>query len=99
MAIIITKGIRHLPGESEFWITDERDRQAGEYDAVKIHPWSRYVGTEDEDRSVYISVGEYDRRGETVDSASGDVSERNIIVDREDFVFALLMVFPELKRA
>lgn len=59
---------------------------------LHIHPWSE--GTSHFDSEVYVAVGLLKKNGD----AKGGKYE-NIIVDREDFVEAILAVFPELARA
>lgn len=63
---------------------------------LKIHPWHRYLSSEYEDHSVYVSTGWFHPEGFANED---DGQYQNVIVNREDFVEAILAVFPELKRA
>lgn len=84
-------------------LTDEKNVVISDGDksdprSIVIHPWDRAEYTTP--REVYIGVGNMTDDGEAVLTEDGD-SERleNIIVNRDDFVEALLAVFPELTRA
>lgn len=90
MAIVITDpAAPHLPDEKQVSIRDEDGY------GVIIHPWDR-PGNVDS-RQVAIVAG-------SIDGFEDDTKDHtdvfNIsIVNREDFVEALLAVLPELKRA
>lgn len=88
--------IRHgFPkGESGFEVRDPGEEG---HRAVRVHPWIRYAGTNDEDRSVFVSVGNYNPDG-SEDRIADEEPVWNIIVDRDEFVNGLLEVFPELTR-
>lgn len=86
-------------GEPEFEIRDGSGEEYGQYRAVRVHPWSRRYLNGDPDRSVYVSVGNYDPDGTEQRDSNGGQSMWNIIVDREEFVLGILGAFPELKRA
>ena len=66
---------------------------------LKIHPWHRYLDSSYEDHSVYVSVGWFAPEGYRCVETDVDDEYQNVIVNREDFVEAILAVFPELKRA
>lgn len=66
---------------------------------LRIHPWHRYLNHPYEDHSVYVTTGWFGKDGEIHEDDEGIQSYQNVIVNREDFVEAILAVFPELKRA
>lgn len=77
-------------GETEVEI---HDPEPDDHRIFRVHPWHR--GT---DSSVYVSVGTYS--GEDGGGVEGvEDNEWNMIVNRDDFVEAILAVLPELKRA
>lgn len=85
-----------LSGESEVILDDEYgEMEDSSRQRIRIHPWKQGVA----DRSaseVFVQVGLLERNGaptyETQDY-------ENAIFDREEFVSAILAVFPELRRA
>lgn len=85
--------------EKEFLILDGQPDQKGFLNGIRVHPWHRYVGTKHEDHSVYVSVGWFGVNREIARDEDGKDEYQNVIVNREDFVGAILAVFPELKRA
>lgn len=98
---------RYPNGEVAFHISeDESETETGTptRNVIHVHPWERRFSDGTEDRSVYVSVGweEFNPEYGWVEAEPTDdipVFEWNIIVDREDFVDALVATFPELKRA
>lgn len=79
-----------LKDEFQVTVTDSKpDGEGWTPGYVRIHPWVR------NDPSVYIEtlVGGQDVEKDDWDGIA------NVIVDREEFVTALLEVFPELARA
>jgi hypothetical protein len=68
--------------------------------SIEIHPWQ---AGQDRDRSeVYVAVGYFNKKGYWRRAKKGREPEewmQNAIFDREDFVQAILAVFPELQRA
>ena len=84
------------PNESQFRIVTDQDvTEDGKFirNVLTVHPWERKHGNDTVDRSVFVSVGweEYDAEEGTW---MHDDGEWNIIVDRDDFLDALLAVFP-----
>lgn len=88
-----------LGGEKEFLILDDEPDENGFVNGVKVHPWDRPRSFCPNDRSVYVSTGWFGKDGEIYEDDEGTQSYQNVIVNREDFVEAILAVFPELKRA
>lgn len=89
-----------VSGESEFELLDTgNEDNRGFTNGLRIHPWHRYLSTGYEDHSVYVSVGWFAPEGYKYTETDVDDEYQNIIVNREDFVEAILAVFPELKRA
>lgn len=88
-----------LDGEKEFLILDDEADEKGFFNGVKVHPWDRSRRFFPNDRSVYVSTGWFGTDGEIAEDDEGIQSYENVIVNREDFVEAILAVFPELKRA
>lgn len=85
------------PGESQARIVIDTDLIEGTItrEQVTIHPWVR-----GKDRSVYIQVGYEELDLETgqwnpSESDEGAAYSWNAIVDRDDFLDALLAVFPD----
>lgn len=88
-----------LDGEKEFLILDEEADEKGFLNGVRVHPWDRHRRFGGNDRSVYISVGWFGEDGEIGRDDEDNDEYQNVIVNRDDFVEAILAVFPELKRA
>lgn len=88
-----------LDGEKEFLILDDVEDEKGFFNGVKVHPWDRPRRYYPNDRSVYVSTGWFGEHGEIAKDDEGIQEYHNVIVNREDFVEAILAVFPELKRA
>lgn len=93
--LVVKHGV--LKDESEFHIRDYDGLENG-YQAVTVHPWHRYKGTDYEHHAVFVSVGNYNSDGQEDYTGDGEPAW-NIIVDREEFITGLLETFPELKRA
>lgn len=90
IAIVALDG--HLKGEVQAVLT------AHGTDRLVIHPWDRDEYTNP--RQVYVGLGDFDEDGEALTDADGDcVRMENIILNRDDFVEAILGAFPELRRA
>lgn len=84
-------------GESEVVVAGEPTVDKSQ-ELIRIHPWERVY-----DRSVYIEVGYFKKNGHPVPVKGKkdcpDDWTQSIIVGRDDFVEAVLAVFPELQRA
>ena len=64
--------------------------------SIEIHPWTR------ENPAVYVAVGYFNKKGRWQRAKKGSQPDewmQNAIFNREDFVEAILAVFPELERA
>lgn len=83
-----------LPGEKSVTIRDD-DEKTG----TSIHPWRRYDGRLGWNNRVAISVGTMKKNGT---SKYDDDDERDSfsidVVEYDDFIEAILEVFPELTR-
>lgn len=101
MSIAVTE-ITSL-NEKEFLLLDDNEPDdKGFINGVRIHPWDRSRRFGPNDRSVYVSVGWFGKDGEIGrdDEGNDEYDEyQSVIVNRDDFVEAILAVFPELKRA
>lgn len=95
MSIAVTE-IKSLDEKSVQVLDTGNEDDKGFTNGLNIHPWHRYLDTDYEDHSVYVSVGWFHPEG-FVNEDDGEYS--NVIVNRDDFVEAVLAVFPELKRA
>lgn len=70
---------------------------ADKNDRIIVHPWDRF-GWESP-REVFIAVGALTKTGdEKYEADDPRHGYQNVIVDRDDFVEAMLEVFPELER-
>jgi hypothetical protein len=97
MSIEVVEDVFGLKGEREVTIvTDEDDN--GNVQKLILHPWHRYRYTKDENRSVAVTLGWFNSDGYDVGEDKSEGYEITI-VDRDDFVEALLAVLPEIKRA
>lgn len=89
--------------ESQFRVISDQDvTEDGKFvrNVLTVHPWARTHRDGNVDRSVFVSVGweEYDAEEgfwATNDGEDGSPGVWNIIVDRDDFLDALLAVFPD----
>ena len=97
MSITITE-IANLEEKSVQVLDTGNEDDNGFTNGLNIHPWHRYLNSEYEDHSVYVSVGWFNEN-EIAEDDKGIQEYQNVIVNREDFVEAILAVFPELKRA
>ena len=91
------------PNESQFRIALDLDKNEDGTvvrNVLTVHPWVRTYRDGYVDRSVFVSVGweKYDAE-EGIwmpdDGEDGRPGTWNIIVDRDDFLDALLAVFPD----
>ena len=84
----------HLPGEVSVTLGDK-------YERINIHPWDRGA----DNVLVYVAVGDLKKSGFPVyrkknkDNGHDGEDYRSAVFPREDFIEALLAVFPELRRA
>lgn len=68
--------------------------------SIRIHPWQ--AGWNRSRSEVYVAVGYFNKKGNWLRVKKSDHPYewmQNAIFDREDFVEAILAVFPELQRA
>lgn len=101
MANYEVKNIMHGT-EVEATLVADYDPDEGTRQIIRIHPWDRELHSNplNRDRSVYLSIGWVDESGEYLsDDDRTWIHHQNSISNRDDFVAALLEVFPELKRA
>lgn len=84
-------------GEREFEVREYDGGPEAPYQAVRVHPWHRYQGSDYESYHVFVSVGNYNVDG-TEQRIADEEPVWNIIVDRTEFVEGLLRTFPELTR-
>lgn len=80
------------PGEQEVVLSQKGDD--GKARGIVIHPWNRRTHGWDS-ADVFVELGDIKKNGSR--RKNGDTAVE--IFNREDFVEALLAVFPELKRA
>lgn len=87
------------PNEKTVQVLDSGNKDDdGFTNGLNIHPWHRGMNTGYEDNSVYVSVGWF-KGVEIAEDDQGIQEYQNVIVNRDDFVEAILEVLPELKRA
>lgn len=84
---------------AQVYLHDEKSvtLDGNDNDRIYIHPWLSGVNGRDESE-VCIAIGDQEllsRSGSMIDGSVRVIT----IVDREDFVEAILAVFPELARA
>lgn len=97
MSITVTE-IRSLDEKSVQVLDSGNEDDNGFTNGLNIHPWHRGLNSGYEDHSVYVSVGWF-KGSEIAEDDKGLQEYQNVIVNRDDFVEAVLAVFPELKRA
>lgn len=86
---VLDPAMPQLPDEKAVIVNDEDGRE------VYLHPWDRPGNFQP--REVYIAVGQ---TGAALDDERDRTDEfESVIVNREDFIEAVLAVFPELRRA
>lgn len=90
-------GLDHLKGEKQVLVGNNEPDST----QISIHPWVRDYRSwwgGGIDRSVGVRVGYFEGDGEDQYGDDGEPDSYLAIVNREDFVEAILSVFPELKR-